>query len=118
MLIKTLSQMVQPTFRVSNYPRTALKALSLHDLEERRCHPGGPSHDRHPTEAQAKEGRQTKALGDYLGSARPPLGADLAHPPGFLAAQTHRPPPRRLVTGAQRHHLPPAFQLPVGEAAA
>src|SRR5262245_30161562 len=43
--------------RLSNYPRTASKALILQKLEERRYRLGGPSHDRYPTEAQGEEGR-------------------------------------------------------------
>src|SRR5262249_24193405 len=100
--------------RLSNYPRTESKALRLHKLEERRARPGGPSHDSNATEAQDEEGRQTQAVGDYLGSAGPALAARPAPPGGVLADQAHGPAPRQLAEGAQRHHLPDAFRLPVG----
>jgi CheY-like chemotaxis protein len=81
------------------YPRTVPKALSLQKLEERRCRPGGPSHVSYPTQAQGKEGGPAQAVGDHLGTARPPLAARPAHPEGVLADQAYRPPPRRLAPG-------------------
>ena len=103
--------------KLSNYPKTASKALRLHKLEERRARPGGPNNDSNPTARQTEEVPQTQAAGDDLGSARPALGARSAPPPRVLAYQDHGPPPRRLAQGTQRHHFPDAFGLPMGAVA-
>ena len=97
-----------------NYPKTVSKALHLHNLEEIRTRPGGPSNDYYTTANQTEEDSQTQASGDDLEGARPTLGACSAFAARVLAHQDNRPPPRRLAQGPQWHHLSDAFRLPVG----
>jgi hypothetical protein len=58
-----------------------------------------------------------RAAGHDLGGPRRVVAADRADLQGVLAQEGHRAPCRQLAEDAQRHPLPDAQRLPVGEAA-